>query len=232
MNDVWTELTGSGLEWYVCLFRVVLSFFAGCILGLERKFRMQFVGMRTLILICVSSSVLMMLSVYMSRLAGSAGGDPARLASQVVSGIGFLGGGAILRQGFNVKGLTSAAIIWTAAALGLALGAGFVLPAGIALTVCVISLVFIEKVEDKLFPTEQLKNLRISYANGTPDEARVRKIATESGIVVSGLKGASSNRAGRIDLVFSVRVPKYVDFCTMAKRLKEDPAVTEIFLND
>ena len=108
MDGILSGMTGMELSWQVCLVRLLLSFLAGGIMGLERKLRMRFVGIRTLVLICVSSCVIMLLSLYLSTVGN---GDPARLAAQVVSGIGFLGGGAILREGFNVKGLTSAAII-------------------------------------------------------------------------------------------------------------------------
>ena len=113
MGAFFSSIAGTSLSWEVCLVRILLSFLTGSIMGLERKFRMRFVGIRTLVLICVSSCVIMLLSIYLAQGGFANTGDPARLAAQVVSGIGFLGGGAILREGFNVKGLTSAAIIWT-----------------------------------------------------------------------------------------------------------------------
>ena len=112
---------------YDCLLKVAVSFFCGIVLGIERRTRQQFIGLRTLILICVSSCLLMQISLYIATLSQGRG-DPGRIAAQVVSGIGFIGAGAILHQGLNIKGLTSAAIIWTAAALGLAIGAGYLVP--------------------------------------------------------------------------------------------------------
>ena len=97
--------------------RIAASFFCGLLLGFERKTRQHSVGMRTLILISVSSSLLAMLSSIITLEPRVTGGDPTRVAAGVVTGIGFLGAGAILRQGMNIKGLTSAAIIWTAAAI-------------------------------------------------------------------------------------------------------------------
>lgn len=231
--DVFLEwLTGDSLCWQACLSRLLLSFVAGCVLGLERKFRTQFVGMRTLILISVSSTVLMLLSIYMSRsfVSGDGGaGDPARIAAQVVSGIGFLGGGAILRHGFNVKGLTSAAIIWAAAALGLALGAGFVMPSAVALLICLGSLIFIERFEERLFPAEQLKTLRLECGGEIPSGADVERVSAEYGIVVTAMQGASS--AGeRTVLVFDARIPKYVDFSALDSRLRRDFYVVSVRL--
>lgn len=222
-------VAGTSLCWQTYVTRIFLSFVAGCILGFERKFRTQFVGMRTLILISVSSTVLMLLSVYMSRFYAGSTGDPARIAAQVVSGIGFLGGGAILRHGFNVKGLTSAAIIWAAAALGLAIGAGFVLPAGIALVICLVSLVFIERFEEHVFPAEQLKTLCIECNKTVPGHKELEKIACEYGVVVTGLQGASSGN-GKFFLFYDVRIPKHVDFFALDSRLRKEFSIVSVEL--
>lgn len=79
-----SELVGTALSWEICFVRILLSFLAGCIMGLERKFRMRFVGIRTLVLICVSSCVIMLLSIYLSRVLFAGSGDPARLAAQEI----------------------------------------------------------------------------------------------------------------------------------------------------
>lgn len=79
---------------YDCLLKVAVSFFCGIVLGIERRTRQQFIGLRTLILICVSSCLLMQISLYIATLSQGRG-DPGRIAAQVVSGIGFIGAGAI-----------------------------------------------------------------------------------------------------------------------------------------
>ena len=126
-----------------CIIKLCLSFVCGFILGIERKSRQQTVGMRTLILISVSSTLLALLSSYMALVNDIHQGDPSRIAAGVVSGIGFLGGGAILHQGLNIKGLTSAAIIWAAAALGLAIGSGLYIQSFAALAIIVFSLLIL-----------------------------------------------------------------------------------------
>lgn len=215
-------LFGTDLTWYVCLFRLVISFFAGCAMGLERKFRTQFVGMRTLILICVSSTMLMLLSIYMSSLTKSGAGDPSRIAAQVVSGIGFLGTGAILRHGFNVRGLTSAAIIWAAAALGLAIGAGFLFAAGIVLVICLVSLIVIEGLEEHFFPAEQIKILRLYCCEKVPDNVALCKSVAEFGIVISSLQSATCDLDGNFVLTYNIRMPKQIDFSKLACSLKQE----------
>jgi len=226
-------LTGTEITWLTCILRLSISFIAGGILGLERKFRTQFVGMRTLILISVSSTVLMLLSIYMSRFFISVTGnnsDPARIAAQVVSGIGFLGGGAILRHGFNVKGLTSAAIIWAAAALGLAIGAGFIIPVIFALIICLFSLIFIERFEEHVFPAEQLKTLRIECDKIIPNDKTLEYIAADYGVVVTSLQGAFTNSSGETILLYDVRIPKYIDFSAFFSHLYKEFSIISVSL--
>lgn len=103
--------------------RLGMSLMLALILGIEREYKQQPAGIRTHILICVGSCLLMILSIIVPELYHSTNNDPARIAAQVVSGIGFLGAGAIMRNGLTTKGLTTAANIWVTAAIGLTVGA-------------------------------------------------------------------------------------------------------------
>ncbi len=230
MDAFFSDLAGTALPWETCVARILLSFLAGCIMGLERKFRMRFVGIRTLVLICVSSCVIMLLSIYLSQVLFDGSGDPARLAAQVVSGIGFLGGGAILREGFNVKGLTSAAIIWTAAALGLTIGAGFLLPALVALLISLVTLVLIELLEEHFFPAEDLKILFLTCAAIPPEPKSLKRIASRFGVVVTSLSSASSCDNSLLEVSYEVRITKYVDFQSLATQLRHDFDIVDIEL--
>ena len=105
--------------------RLIISLILGGLIGLERESRRQQAGLRTHILICVGSTLLMLLSIYIPQTFSKfSNGDPGRIAAQVITGIGFLGGGAIFKLGSNVRGLTTAASIWAVAAVGLTVGAG------------------------------------------------------------------------------------------------------------
>ena len=107
------------------LLRLVLSCVLGGIIGYERQARRKSAGLRTNLLVCLGSCLIMVLSqeLYL-RVEGHTNADPARLAAQVVSGIGFLGAGAIMKEGVTVTGLTTAACLWVVAGVGLAVGAG------------------------------------------------------------------------------------------------------------
>ena len=111
--------------------RMLVTALFGAVIGLERERHNQPAGLRTHIILAIGSALAMCVSIDLAMqfrpLAPN--GDPARLAAQVLSGIGFLGAGAILRYGTNVRGLTTAASLWTIAVVGLAVGAGHYLPA-------------------------------------------------------------------------------------------------------
>jgi len=213
-----------------CLIRVALSFVAGIVLGLERKFRQQVVGMRTLILISVSSCLLGMLSFFYTDVSGN--GDAARIAAQVVSGIGFLGAGAILRTGLNIKGLTSAAIIWTTAAVGLSFGAGFYIPAFLVLILAVSALIFFEKVEDKLFPAARTKNLRLTFNAESVDMQKIKELIEKEGFIISDFNMSRIIDAKMIILQYSVKSPKFDDFSGLVDSLKSIANLTEFSITD
>ena len=126
------------------LVRLGLSALAGGLIGLEREFHGKVAGFRTHALVCLGSALIMIVSMdIFAAYRGIASVDPSRIAAQVVSGIGFLGAGAIIRFPNGVTGLTTAASLWVVSAIGLACGAGFFKPAlaGTAL-VFIILLVF------------------------------------------------------------------------------------------
>ena len=123
--------------------RLVVSVLLGGALGFEREWRKKSAGLRTNILIAMGSSLFTMLSLHMS----TSGGDPTRIAAQIVTGIGFLGAGAIMRTGTDIQGLTTAATIWVNAAIGVAVGSGEYRMAVLATAVALGSLIAFDPVE-------------------------------------------------------------------------------------
>ena len=132
--------------------RLCLGFAAGGIIGFERSSRRQVAGLRTHILIALGATCLMLLSIWLPQQLN--GGDPGRIAAQVVSGMGFLGAGAIIRLGNDIKGLTTAASLWLVAAIGMTIGAGMYIAALTAEILALIALMVLNKVERKLFPDD------------------------------------------------------------------------------
>ena len=203
---------------YDCLMKIGISFFCGAILGLERRTRQQFIGLRTLILICVASCLLMQLSSYIANLSQGRG-DPGRIAAQVISGIGFLGAGAILHQGLNIKGLTSAAIIWAVAALGLAIGAGFIIPALITFVVALISLLIIERIEEKLFPADAVKSLSLVFYNCKIDYEKLEKAILDEGMKIMNLDISENLKNQELELKYTVKSASNVDIEKLIKNI-------------
>jgi putative Mg2+ transporter-C (MgtC) family protein len=135
--------------------RLCIAFVAGGIIGMERSSRRQVAGLRTHILIAVGSCCLMILSIWLPQHINA--GDPGRIAAQVVSGMGFLGAGAIIRLGNSIRGLTTAASLWLTAAVGLTIGAGMYIAAFTTVALAIITLMVLNRLEKKLFPEDNWK---------------------------------------------------------------------------
>ena len=120
------------LQWELTIIlRLILAVIFGAIIGIERERKHQVAGFKTHVLVTIGAAIFMIVSISMATMTAPNIGvnvnftsDPARIAAQVVSGIGFLGAGAILRSGEQIKGLTTAASLWAVAGIGLAIGAG------------------------------------------------------------------------------------------------------------
>ena len=127
--------------------KLLLAAILGGIIGIEREIRDKPAGLRTNILICVGSTLFMSISTKVAQLLG---GDPTRIAAQIISGIGFLGAGAVLHSHGFVLGLTTAATIWVVAGVGMALGSGMYLVAVFATAMSLVTLYFLSFIEDRI----------------------------------------------------------------------------------
>src|SRR5256885_6810125 len=119
-----------GHELLVVLLRIAAALLAGALIGFERTFHGRPAGFRTHSLVCLASSLLMLVTVYQNQWmtvtpTDAFRTDPTRMAQGIMTGIGFLGAGVIFKEGLTVRGLTTAASIWITAAIGILLGIGF-----------------------------------------------------------------------------------------------------------
>lgn len=144
---------------------ITLRLFVACILGgligLERESLDRPAGFRTHILVCVGSALIMIVSMYAFAAVESTNKDPGRIAAQVVSGIGFLGAGTIIKEGSTVKGLTTAASLWVVSGIGLAIGSGFYFAGIIATAMVFLTLVLFGRLEKRLSFNINLCRLKI-----------------------------------------------------------------------
>ena len=159
--------------------KLLAALVIGAVIGLERTYHGRAAGFRTLGLVCLGSALLMTYAVWQVRLAppgisGDALAGPQRVVQGVMTGIGFLGGGVIFRQGLTVRGLTTAATVWVTAALGLLIGAGFWSAVGISLVAILFTLSVLRWAEDHM-PRQRFVDLALKFiceqAPG-PDEIR------------------------------------------------------------
>lgn len=132
------------------LIRILLAAFFGGLVGIEREIHGRAAGLRTHILVSTGAALFMVTSICVALNYSYAGqADPSRIAAQVVTGIGFLGAGAIIRYGASIRGLTTAASIWAVSAIGLAVGAGMYEAAGIT-TFVVIMVLVLSRLEERM----------------------------------------------------------------------------------
>jgi putative Mg2+ transporter-C (MgtC) family protein len=153
------------------LLRLLVAVVVGGLIGIEREYKGKPAGMRTNILMCLGSALIMILSIEVAREAGPPA-DPGRIAAQVVTGVGFLGAGTIIRSRVSVAGLTTAATVWFVAALGLAIGAGRFVIAGAGTALMIITLTALTGVEHRMAIMRQLHVLRLRVKGKQLDRFR------------------------------------------------------------
>jgi putative Mg2+ transporter-C (MgtC) family protein len=133
------------------IIRLLYAGFLGSIVGIEREMHEKSAGFRTHMLVCIGSCIIMLTSMHMTDIyKGIANADPGRIAAQVVSGIGFLGAGTIIRSSMSVKGLTTAASLWAIAGIGLAVGSGLFVVSGFTTVLILSSLLILNKLQAKI----------------------------------------------------------------------------------
>ena len=152
-----------------------LSLVLGGLIGLERELTKNTAGLRTHMLVCMSSCLLIVISKDVAKDMGVIG-DPMRVAAGVITGIGFLGAGTIIKHGATVRGLTTAASIWTAAAVGMAVGADYYEAAIIVVLLTLFTLYFVHYVDERLRLLKRRSNmlLTLDYHPGVIDEIDTR----------------------------------------------------------
>jgi putative Mg2+ transporter-C (MgtC) family protein len=150
--------------------QLLISFVIGSAIGLEREYRSKAAGLRTMIMICIGSTVFTEISISIG------GSSPDRIASNIITGIGFLGAGVIFKDGLSINGITTATTIWIAAALGMAVGAGEYFVALIGSTVVLIVLSLFENLQRIIVRMHQARSYKITFDK---DETFLSNLETE-----------------------------------------------------
>ncbi|MEZ5103162.1 MAG: MgtC/SapB family protein [Draconibacterium sp.] len=229
MESISHILETTEITWQSALIRILVSFAIGAIVGIERETHNQPAGLRTHILISIGSTIAMLVSIYIPQtFTQFQNGDPGRIAAQVVSGIGFLGAGAILKFGGNVKGLTTAASIWAMAALGLAVGAGMYLIGFIGLSVILFALVVMDIFEKKIFKERTPRKIEIVVRKKNSNIATFVKELKDLNIKVVSTGFERNVNEANDKITFFVEILRKFDVQKISEALETQPGVMSI----
>lgn len=213
--------------------RLLLALALGGIVGYEREKHKRPAGFRTHILVCVGSALIMQVSAY-GFAEGAAGAfyDPGRIAAQVVTGVGFLGAGTILRHGNTITGLTTAASLWIVSGIGLAVGIGYYAGALMTTLMVLISLILLRSLEGSF---ARMKNLRRLWMKGVDQPGLLGNISTifgDMGVHVVNLEIGDSTyvetyKSDVVSMDFMLRIPAQLNSEDILKKVAMQEGVLE-----
>jgi putative Mg2+ transporter-C (MgtC) family protein len=207
--------------------RLAFSALLGSAVGFERERQAWAAGLRTHMLVCVGATMIMIVSAYGFADLHNQGLDPSRMAAQVVSGIGFLGAGAILARGEVVRGLTTAASVWSVAGIGLAVGGGLYTPAIAGTIIILIILAGIKPLERRFINKQQRRELVIvSDRDALSLDALNTALGAGTASVTQFVLRQNSSDTDEIAIALARVSP--VQFLAICKRLEHVPGVREV----
>lgn len=228
----WTGLSG---EYTEMVFRLLAAVLVGGLIGLERSYHGRPAGFRTHTLVCTASSLLMLVTVYEAlwfapQISVRVALDPTRMAQGIMTGIGFLGAGVIVKEGLSVRGLTTAASIWITAAIGILMGIGFYFPAAVATALTLGTLSLFRWIELQM-PMQAFSQLSVRFAReAVMPEDDLRELMRGHGLKVASLtyrltgEGKYFEYRGVLSTLDAGNVRK------LSETLRANPAVAEFRL--
>ena len=186
LENIYNDIISPDVTLIGAIAKLLLSLVLGATIGIERRRKGQIAGLRTFALISMGATLAMLISIYIPQeYLGLKNGDPGRIAAQVVSGVGFLGAGAIIQMKGSVRGLTTAAGIWMTACIGLAVGAGMYLISIIVTLLIIFILVNIERIEQRHNFLWESKIIRVKTHGIFEDIEQLRELLNINDIHIS-----------------------------------------------
>jgi putative Mg2+ transporter-C (MgtC) family protein len=220
------------LDWDESLLRLALAAVLGGLIGMERELREREAGLRTHLLVAVGSALFTIVSAYgfdafLRSGADVVQADPTRIAAQIVTGIGFLGAGAIIRQGFSVRGLTTAATLWVVAAVGLAAGAGYYSAAVITTALVLVALYPLRIIAFRILRRFRVEDgrLLVELPAGHPPGAVIDEIES-AGARIGSVDVSQEGDRRRLEL--DVVLPRDMPAPRLVARIADVERVTEV----
>lgn len=213
---------------YEIILKLTLACFLGGMIGLERESLNRPAGLRTYTLVCMGSTLAMIVSLDMYyQYAHTVNADPGRIAAQVVSGIGFLGAGTIMREGANIRGLTTAAGLWVVACIGLAIGAGMYLPAVVATALILFVLIYFVKFEEKFTGLREYKGFVVVVDDGPGQVGRIGSLLGEMNVLIKNIQLERVENEG-LEVELLLQLPPHVTPESVMEQLSKAPGCREV----
>ncbi|MBN2797118.1 MAG: MgtC/SapB family protein [Clostridia bacterium] len=213
------------------VFKLFLSCLLGGIIGLERESINRPAGFRTHILVTVGATIVMITNIELMDIFAKSSITPDRLGASVISGIGFLGAGTIIRDGSVVKGLTTAASLWATACIGLALGAGFYTISILTTVFVFFTLEFFPVIEKKLSFNSSVSHLKIIVTNDLNEITLITDILSDLKLSIRSLKTIKNLSEQTIILRMHIKANKNTSVDKLTTTLLSLPGVKEIVVN-
>lgn len=228
LNDIYNSTI---IDTETMVMRLAFSFVLGAAVGVERQTRRRDAGMRTFTLICLGSTLAMLISIWIPQsFPNFLNGDPGRIAAQVLSGIGFLGAGAIIQSKGSVHGLTTAACIWAVAVIGLAVGAGMYVGATIATTILILVLVSLERLERRMYLDGVNKMLTLTCNTSEPDLKGLRLILESHNVFIVSSSFDYDYNQNIAVITYKVNIKDKATYSRLFNSLRSSQIVTHISL--
>jgi putative Mg2+ transporter-C (MgtC) family protein len=205
--------------------KILMALVCGGLIGYEREFKNRPAGLRTHILVCIGAALVMVVAQFMYNNDASKSIDTTRLGAQVISGIGFLGAGTIIRERFGVKGLTTAASLWAVACIGIAVGSGYYLIAGITTVLIIGSLVLFRKLEKVMKIKSGKAKIKITAEIIEYIDVYIKKTLEDSGYTVSGMKFNKSSDSKMVTFTLDVSYANESSWSDASKKLYDSRSV-------
>jgi putative Mg2+ transporter-C (MgtC) family protein len=216
------------------ILRLLAALVAGTCVGYERSFHGRPAGLRTHVLVCLASSLLMLVTVYEDHWVRSTGEsrlDPTRMAQGIMTGIGFLGAGVIVKEGLNVRGLTTAASIWITAGIGVLAGVGLYLPMVVSVILTLAVLSVFRWIEMRV-PTQAYFNFDVKYSkDGTLSEEEMRALIHNHKFSIANFSYRLETEGRVLRHNMTLKTTDRGAASRLASDLKENPTVLEFKLS-
>lgn len=214
---------------YEVVFKLALSGILGGLIGLERESLSRPAGLRTYTLVCVGATLAMIVSIdiYM-QYHHTVNADPGRIAAQVVSGIGFLGAGTIMKEGSTVQGLTTAAGLWAVACIGLAVGAGLYMPAVATTLLILFVLIYFVRLESRFTGRREYKGMVLIMEDRPGQVGAIGSLLGELNVLIKNIQ-LNRLEGNDLEIELLLQIPSNITVEQVVEQLDQMKDIRSIY---